>query len=265
MSPSHRLSTPFQRADSEPNLESRHRKERKDRHRRHGSSSGPRVSSKRAPRELVEALPALEHLSRPRLERLDMQRELDAYQAAEDKRYSKSLVTAPLGMVERKCPYGAPLPDSTSGLMLRRRADRAALLRAQAAAEEMEKKKAQEPKKRPGIQPIEIPYDPTTLHNEHEARGAYLDTQIVKQQEYVRSRSEATLQNFEVKAPEFHFDHLPPGVEISEAQSQYFPRSTKIVKDIGCGKDPRFCRPWGDYEKHREMLFMQSAAMSGKK
>ena len=74
------------------------------------------------------------------------------------------------------------------------------------------------------------------------------------------------------------------GFEQPRKRGQYFPRSVAIMKDIGCGKerptlpfgsgafipkayisptpillpkcgdwqDPRFCRPWGPYEQHRE-------------
>lgn len=225
----------------------------------------------RHPRELVEAIPALEHLARTKVERVDLRQELDKVKIGEEDRHDWSMSTAPIGLVQRKCPYGAPLPQSQTGLMLRRRADRAAELRREAAMEatrQAEESKAKV-KKYPGLQPLDIPYDPTTLFNEHKARGEYLDSQIALQREnLVRAKSEATLrleQGVEFKAPPVHYDHLPPGTDITEAQSQFFPRSNETLKSIGSGKDIRFCRPMDQFYVHREMMFKQRVIGMGKK
>lgn len=240
------------------------------------SVSGRRRSSRkksRHPRELVEAIPKEDHLARTIVERVDLRQELKRVKDGEADKHYWNMNTAPIGIVQRKCPYGAPLPQSDAGLMLRRRADRVAELRREAAAEmgrNAEEAKAKQ-KKFPGLQPMDINYDPTTLFNEHKARGEYLDTQIALQREnMIRAKSEAALRleqtGGEVKAPPIHYDHLPPGTDITEAQAQFFPRSNEILKSIGSGKDTRFCRPMDKFYVHREMMFKQAiAGMGGRK
>eukprot|EP00930_Biecheleria_cincta_P068833 TRINITY_DN5665_c0_g1_i2.p1 TRINITY_DN5665_c0_g1~~TRINITY_DN5665_c0_g1_i2.p1 ORF type:complete len:271 (+),score=52.30 TRINITY_DN5665_c0_g1_i2:105-917(+) len=241
-----------------------------------GDKLGRRRSShkkkSRHPRELVEAIPKEDHLARTCVERVDLRQELIRVKEGEADRHDWSMNTAPIGLVQRKCPYGAPLPQNDTGLMLRRRADRVAELRKQAPAEagrKAEEAKAKQ-KRYPGLQPLDIPYDPTTLYNEHKARGEYLDSQIALQREkIIRAKSEATLRleqsGGEVKAPPIHYDHLPPGTDITEAQAQFFPRSSETLKSIGSGKDSRFCRPMDQFYVHREMMFKQANAGFGKK
>jgi len=243
----------------------------RDRHHRHSRSTGSLHegssrhgrAKKSLPsyRQIVEALPGQEHLARSRLERISLREELDKVASAEEERHHHDLVFAPVPMVERKCPYGAPLPQNDSGLMLRRRADRAALIRSQnaAAAMEEEAKKKPKEKKWPGLLLLEIPNDPTLMPNEHEERKHWYANEIAKKESFIQqSRQEALMrleQSVEVKPPSFNWDHLPEGVDTSEQQAEFFPRSAKIMKSIGTGKDPRFCRPMDKFYMHREAEF----------
>jgi len=264
--------TPIKRASSEILLSAQSR-ELSPKHHNHAAESASkkhglhRSSRKKSrhPRELVEAIPALDHLARTKVERLDLREELDRVTLAEKDRHDMSMSTAPVGMPERKCPFGAPLPQSQTGLMLRRRADKAAELRKEAAMEAS--RKAEEAKakvkKYPGLQPQDIPYDPSTLFNEHKARAAYLDSQITLQQENLFRSSLRLEQGVQFKDPPIRYDHLPPGPEITEAQSQFFPRSNDLLKSIGSGKDIRYCRPMDQFYKHREMMFKQRDMLAG--
>eukprot|EP00913_Durusdinium_trenchii_P033873 g31709.t1 len=104
---------------------------------------------------VVEALPPYD-LAKSKLVNFDLFGELRRAHADEARRHYACLTTPNVGLVERKCPYGAPLPKR--------------------------------------------------------------------------------LGKNRVNGPSFDFDHLPQG-QSSEARMQYFPRSTTIIRDIGCGKD----------------------------
>ncbi|CAK9041675.1 Hypothetical protein (Fragment) [Durusdinium trenchii] len=187
---------------------------------------------------VVEALPPYD-LAKSKLVNFDLFGELRRAHADEARRHYACLTTPNVGLVERKCPYGAPLPKKTSKTKLMSKS-LPQLPSLEPSAE------VPKPKRIPGLQLLEIPYDPTTFPSEHAERINLLESQIAEK--------ELSLENpplRKVNGPSFDFDHLPQG-QSSEARMQYFPRSTTIIRDIGCGKDPRFCRPWGPYEQHRE-------------
>ena len=217
-------------------------------------------------REVVEALPREYYLARSRMERFDVMEELRQMHSAEARRHNDSLTIPPLGLVERKCPYGAPLPVKKSRP---KKANLQLQTALQASHSQPVLPSTENPqnakKKYPGLILLEIPYDPTTFPNEHDERIRAIDGQIAdKELSLERSDSEGALrmrQSFSAKAPEFHFDHLPDGT-ISESTSQagdgrgtavrevfpeyslntrcpdqFFPRSHEIMTDIGCGKD----------------------------
>mmetsp|Transcript_2592 Transcript_2592/g.4425 ORF Transcript_2592/g.4425 Transcript_2592/m.4425 type:complete len:224 (-) Transcript_2592:43-714(-) len=207
-------------------------------------------------REVVEALPREYYLARSRMERFDITQELRRMHTAEARRHHDTLATAPLGLVERKCPYGAPLPKKP-------RPKKAIQMQASQSQPIL-----QEPtKKYPGLILMDLPFDPTTFPNEHSHRIQALDGKIAEKEHFLeKSDSEAALRmqrSFGVHAPSFNYDHAPEGT-ISENTSQFFPRSHGIIQEIGCGKDPRFCRPWGPYEQHREAYWRQKMALSSK-
>lgn len=207
---------------------------------------------KRVP--VVEALPPYD-LAKSKLVNFDLLGELRRAHADEARRHYASLTTPNVGLVERKCPYGAPLPQKIRKTKSKTKMTQS--LPELPCAEEKPK-----PRRIPGVQLLEIPYDPTTLSNEHAERINALDSQIAEKELSLEKSGRSLPRSFSL-TPSFDFDQLPKG-QSSEAKTQYFPRSTNIIKEIGCGKDPRYCRPWGPYEQHREAYWRQAIALSSK-
>eukprot|EP00434_Breviolum_minutum_P002967 symbB.v1.2.002606.t1/scaffold135.1/size305288/26 len=199
---------------------------------------------------VVEALPPYE-LAKSKLVNFDLLGELRRAHADEARRHYACLTTPNVGLVERKCPYGAPLPQK-----IRTKST------AKMSQSLPELPPPEKPKKRriPGLQLLEIPGDPTTLPSEHAERINVLESQIAEKE---LSLATGSLPRRILSTPTLDFDQLPKG-QSSEARIQYFPRSTNIIKEIGCGKDPRYCRPWGPYEQHREAYWRQAIALSSK-
>ena len=169
-------------------------------------------------REVVGALPREYYLARSRMERFNVAEELRQMRSAEARRHYDSLTIPPLGLVERKCPYGAPLPVKKS------RPKKANLQAMPLSQSQPILPSAGEAKKRfPGLLLLDIPYDPTTLPNEHDDRIRAIDGQIAEKELFLeKSDSEAAQrmrQSFSAKAPDFKFDHVPDGT-ISENASQ---------------------------------------------
>ena len=143
--------------------------------------------------------------------------ELRHMHSAEARRHYDSLTIPPLGLVERKCPYGAPLPT-------KKRPKKANSQAMQSSQSQPVLPSAEDPRKRyPGLVLLDIPYDPTTFPNEHDHRIRALDGQILEKEVFLeKSDSEAAQrmrQSFSAKAPSFNFDHAPDGT-VSENASQ---------------------------------------------
>ncbi|CAJ1403288.1 unnamed protein product [Effrenium voratum] len=211
----------------------------------------------RSKREVVEALPPHDYLAKSKLFSFDLTGELQKVHAAEARRHLACLTTPPVGLVERKCPYGAPL---------KRKVRKVAVSQSQPVL--LPLPEAEQPKRVPGLVLMEIPKDPTSLPSEHAERISHLESKIAEkelQELQLQDRRPERLAKLaklarSASGVDFGFDRLPEGLA-SEAKTQYFARSPEIVRDIGCGKDSRFCRPWGPYEQHREAYWRQTQAL----
>ncbi|CAE8732547.1 unnamed protein product [Polarella glacialis] len=208
-------------------------------------------------REIVEAIPNLDHLARKHLGRLDLSTELQVIREEEEDRHRHSLVPAPKVSAARTGPLGPPPPADKRALRLRRLAHSYSEL---SPVKEDQAASPNKPKKWPGLLLMEIPKDPTKMPNEHSHRRDELDQKIAT---IHHSLSDPALRPLsEMKAQTFNYDHASEGWGISEAQSQFFPRSNQKVKELGGGKDQGFAtRPYDDLYHHREAMIRQKAML----
>jgi hypothetical protein len=123
-----------------------------------------------------------------------------------------------------------------------------------------------ESRKKPGLsRAFVLPSnDPMSYANGHDSRGEAIKLAIRKQElalEASRSKNVIGKETELVAPTAFRYDHVPIAFSQSESQTQYFPRSSSAVRTCGGGKDSRFTKPYGDYERWREAVWAQQNAM----
>ena len=97
--------------------------------------------------------------------------------SAEARRHFDGLTIPPVRLVERKCPYGAPLP------VKRLRPKKAELQALHGSHSQPALPSTEDARKKyPGLVLMDIPYDPTTLPSEHDHRIQALDGQIAEKE-----------------------------------------------------------------------------------
>lgn len=112
--------------------------------------------------------------------------------------------------------------------------------------------------------------NPQDYYNSHEGRGNAVRRQIEHKEHLLavaKSQSAARRASGVVDdvGPEvFRWDHVPIAFDLSENQAEMFPRSIEANRMCGGGKDPRYTRPWQDYERWREAVWLQTQS-TGKK
>jgi len=109
--------------------------------------------------------------------------------------------------------------------------------------------------------------DPMAYSNEHIEREKAAKRSVAEMEgKLARARSQSAANlGAEWIPPVVRHDHIPVAFDASEYQAEMFPRSIHKLRQCGGGKDPKFCRPWQDYEKHREAVWAQDNSMGKSK
>jgi len=205
-------------------------------------------------------IPLEDNLARIHLNKLDMFRELSKVTRHETSRHSEHLAgkkIRPATPVKSGGPFGpAKLPEKRSRSM-------PVLVKA------VETEKPKTPPVASGLSKAFVlpSNNPCDYHNEHASRGDAVKRAIQHQENLLavaRSQSAARRASggFADVAPEvFRWDHVPIAFDLSENQAEMFPRSIQANRQCGGGKDPRYTKPWQDYERWREAMWFQSQSM----
>lgn len=193
------------------------------------------------------------------LGRMNLMGELQGIRDGEGARHQSALVSVEPPEPGHRNPYGAAT-QSTHRRAARSRASSVASMSRATTGKSAPSEEQQI--RRPGLLEFKMPQDPTEMPNPHVPRREAIDGLIFEQeQKLAESRSESALRlmqgGVEVKPTVFHWDRQHPGTELSDYQSEFFPRSIKVVRELGGGKNSDFCRPFDVTYLHREAMCRQ--------